>query len=370
MEDFGQKEIYAAYVVGEIHCDDLDSDNQDDIATSSRQSLKYDDPRFEAIRDIVLQELRHIAGRWSDWRRRDGARAFAGAVPVVAAWLEELQGDTKRKAERWIGRLNTIRSDKDKEKRELLKASILAFESYRRKEHLDFLDNLTDESIEPILKVFDDIDDLELSYYGQIVKMRLSIITTLEKKLSDDEKETVIRDHIYDHLWLLDPSWERVKGSEASEKGIMNFLKTTSDKLSLKQKRARIDIGYRTASGRHVIVELKRSSVATPVDELTQQIRKYRNGAKKLIAKTNYPNWPLEIICLVGKPPPEWNADSGREDVEKALASVDARLVFYDQLLGNSRRAYADYLEEHKKIDRLWKIFQGIDDFAAPTPAE
>ena len=133
LDGFGQKEIYADYVVGEIQCDDLDSDDEDDIATSSRQSLKYDDPRFETIRDIVLQELRHIASRWSDWRRRDGARDFAGAVPIVAEWLRELQGDTKRKAERWIGRLNTIRSDKDKEKRELLKASILAFESYRRK---------------------------------------------------------------------------------------------------------------------------------------------------------------------------------------------------------------------------------------------
>ena len=304
------------------------------------------------------------------WRRGDGARAFAGAVPVVAEWLEELQGDTKKKAERWIGRLNTIRSDKDMEKRELLKASILAFESYRRKEQLDFLDNLTDQNIEPILKVFDDIDDLELSYYGQIVKMRLRVIKTLEEKLSDDEKETVIRDHIYKHLWLLDPSWERVKGSEASEQRITTFLKQTSKGLSAEEQKARIDIGYRTASGRHVIIELKRSSVTTPVDVLARQIRKYRAGTKKLIAQTSFPDWPLDIICLVGKPPPEWDEGSGREDVENTLTSVNARLVFYDELLDNSQRSYADYLEEHKKVDRLWNIFQGIDDFAAPTPTE
>ena len=370
LDGFGQKEIYADYVVGEIYCDGLDRDDEDDIATSSRQSLRYDDPRFEAIRAIVFQELRHIAGRWSDWRRGDGAKAFAGAVPIVAEWLEELQGDTKKKAERWIGRLNTIRSDKDQEKRELLKASILAFESYRRKEQLDFLDNLTDQSIEPILKIFDDIDDLELSYYGQIVKMRLSIITTLEEKLSADKKETVIRDHIYKHLWLLDPSWERVQGSEAAEQRITTFLRQTSKGLSAEQKKGRIDIGYRTASGRHVIIELKRASVATPVDDLARQVRKYRAGAKKLIAKSSFPDWPLDIICLVGEPPPEWDTGSGREDVENTLESVNARLVFYDELLDNSRRAYADYLEEHKKVDRLWKIFQEIDDFAAPTPAE
>ena len=370
LDDFGQKEIYADYVVGEIYCDDLDRDDEDDIATSSRQSLKYDDPRFEAVRGIALQELRYIASRWSDWRRTDGARSVVRNVPEVTKWLEELKGDTRKKADQWIGRLNVIRSDRDTERRELLKASILAFESYRRKEQLDFLDSLTDQSIEHILKVFNDIDDLELSYYGQIVNLRLGVIKTLQEKLEADALEKVIRDHIYDHLWLLDPSWERVKGSEAMERSVTNFLKKTSERLSKKQKYARIDIGYRTASGRHVIVELKRASVATPVDVLARQVRKYRTGAKKLITKSDYPNWPLDIICLMGTPPPEWNQDSGRQDVERTLSSVDARLVFYDQLLGNSQRAYADYLEEHKKIDRLWNIFQGIDDFADASNTE
>ncbi len=106
------------------------------------------------------------------------------------------------------------------------------------------------------------------------------------------------------------------------------------------------------------------------MDELTRQIRKYRDGARELIAQSIYPKWPLDIICLVGTPPPEWDKGSGGEDVEKTLASVDARLVFYDQLLENARRGYADYLEEHKKIDSLWKIFQGIDDFAASMGGE
>ena len=98
------------------------------------------------------------------------------------------------------------------------------------------------------------------------------------------------------------------------------------------------------------------------------QIRKYRDGTRELIAKSDYADWPLDIICLVGKPPPEWKRDRGKEDVAKILGALDARLVFYDQLLDHSRRAYADYLEQHKKIDKLWKIFEGIDDFAA-TPS-
>ena len=365
--DFGLKEIFADYIVGEIHCENLDDDLEEDVATSSRQAIKYDDPRFEAVRKVIHAELRHIAGQWTELRNRQGSKVFCKEVPAVADWLTGLQGDTKKKAEKWIGRLNVLRSD-DQAKQELLKASILAFENYRRKEQLDFLEDLSDEKVEPILQVFNDIDDLERSYYGQIVKLRLGVITALEEKLDANDKERVIRDHIYEHLWLLDPSWERARGSEASERTVTKFLKESSNKLTKAERKARIDIGYRTVSGRHVIVELKRASVGIQVDVLAKQIRKYRQGAKKLIAKTNFPDWPLEIICLVGRPPPEWSEDGGRKDVESTLASVDARLVFYDQLLDHSRRAYADYLEEHKKIDRLWRIFEGIDDFAA-TPS-
>lgn len=192
LDEFGQKEIYADYLIGELHCEQLDLDAEGDIATSSRQSLKQDDPRFEALRAIVLAELRNIAGRWSEWRRSDGAKV-AATVPAVSDWLGQLKGDTKKKAERWIGRLNTIRSNDEADRKELLKASILAFESYRRKEELDRLDGLKDESIEHILEIFKNIDDLELSYYGQIVKLRIGVIRTLQDKLKANDKELVLR---------------------------------------------------------------------------------------------------------------------------------------------------------------------------------
>lgn len=365
LDEFGQKEIYADYIIGELHCEELDTDDKTDIATSSRQSLKQDDPRFEALRRIVLTELRHVANRWSDWRRTDGAKT-AAKVPAVSNWLNGLKGDTKRKAERWIGRLNTIRSQDDSDKKELLKASILAFESFRRKEELERLDDVKDESLDQILEIFKSIDDLELSYYGQIVRGRVNVITALQEKLSQNKKELVLRDYIFKHLWLLDPSWERTKGTEHAETVVNKFLKQNSKTLPRDAKKARIDIGYRTTSGKHVIIELKRASIAVPLDDLIKQVRKYRDGARKILEKTTYKDWPIEIICLVGKPPPEWNDSSGtgKKGVIDSLKTVDARIVFYDELLTNAQQAYADYLDEHVKLDKLWGVFDAIDDFA------
>lgn len=367
LDAFGQKEIYADYIIGEIHCEQLDVDDQGDIATSNRQALKEDDPRFEALRKAILSELRYIAGKWSDWRRTDGAKV-AATVPAVSDWLNNLKGDTKNKAERWIGRLNTIRSNDDSDKKELLKWSILAFESYRRKDELDRLENIKDEGLDHILAIFHSIDELELSYYGQIVKMRIEVIKTLQSKLKADDKEAVLRDYIHDHLWLLDPAWERAKGTEHAETLVNKFLKTDTAKLKGEAKKARIDIGYRTVGGKHVIVELKRASVAVPVDKLAAQIRVYRDGARRILEKTSYKDWPIEIICLLGEPPPEWKAPgTGPSGVLATLKTVDARIVFYDELLTNAESAYADYLKRHEKIDKLWSVFEAIDDFTPPA---
>lgn len=369
LDDFGQKEIYADYLIGELHCDALDIDDAQDIATSSRQALKEDDERFQALRKVVLAELRHIAGQWSDLRRESGTK-FARSVPAVSQWLDGLTGDTKKRAQRWVGRLNEIRSDRDTDRKELLKASILAFESYRQREQLDRLDELSADSIGALLPIFREIDSLELSYYGQIVNLRLGVVKKLQKMLADDAKERVIQEHVFDHLWLIDPSWERAKGTQHLETKIGAFLNEDTRKLSEKERNARIDIAYRTASGSHVIIELKRASVATPVDHLTAQVRKYRQGVRKILDHSDRKSWPIEIIVLVGTPPPEWNATSGQKEVADSLKAVDARLVFYDQLVDNAQKSYADYLEAHKKVDRLWDVFKSIDDFVPQNPQE
>jgi hypothetical protein len=234
---------------------------------------------------------------------------------------------------------------------------------------LDRLDNIKDESLDQILETFKSIDDLETSYYGQIVRGRINIIDTLQTKLKANDKELIPRDYIFEHLWLLDSSWERAKGTEHAETLVKNFLEKDTASLTGVEKAARVDIGYRTTSGKHVIIELKRASVAVPLDDLTKQVRKYRDGTPRILRTTEYDKWPLEIICLVGKPPPEWDDvdGTGPQGVIDALKNVDARIVFYDQLLTNAPRAYADYLEEHVKIDKLWGVFSAIDNFAMPT---
>ena len=53
-----------------------------------------------------------------------------------------------------------------------------------------------------------------------------------------------------EHLWLLDPAWERTKGSEHAETLVRKFLNDNTAKLKGKAATARIDIGYRTTGAK------------------------------------------------------------------------------------------------------------------------
>ena len=364
LREFGAKEIYADYIVGELHCNELDSDDLDDIATSNRQALKSDDARVEALVDFVGDELKHIRKNWSRLRGSAGV-VEVRKIPAVENWFKTLAGDTKSKAKHWVGRINSIRSVDQKQKMELLKASILAFEIYRRKEQLSILEEIEDQSVEQILEIFKDIDDLQLSYYGQIVNLRLNIIKKLIELLKDDAKEKEIQMYVFQHLWLLDPSWERVTGTEVMESSINQWLKESTARLSEEERRARIDIGYRTASGQHVIIELKRKSASISIGRLIDQIGVYREGLVNKLSEMDQQSskLPIDIVCVVGKAPRGWHTPDGRERIQTSLSGFGARLVLYDEILTNAKRVYSEYLETQKNVDPLWQIFKEIDDF-------
>ena len=93
-------------------------------------------------------------------------------------------------------------------------------------------------------------------HYHQIITGRLTVIDKLANDMPK-ESEKVIQKHVFKHLWLVDPSWERATESPTMEKAFKTqFAKTA--KLRKDEAQARFDTGYRTAAGKHVIVELKK----------------------------------------------------------------------------------------------------------------
>lgn len=367
LDTFTERGVYASYLIGEVYVDGLDQwtddgDRDDDAATSSRQSLVEGDPRFVELKQFLADELKHIQSVWQNWRVESGARK-AQEIPEVAAWIDNLQPKTRAKAKKWIGKLNRI-SPGNVEEKSLIKQAVLAFEFYRLNENLETLENVKDEGVPILLELFGEVDGLEASLYGQIVRSRVQVIRTLEDKVDENALEAIIQKYLFDHLWLIDPAWERAEATEFMERRVDKLFEEVDAKLNDEQKAARIDIGYRKTAGRHVIIEMKRPKVTTNTDDLSKQIRKYRTGLKQILKDAGRENEPIEIIILLGKRPTDWADIDGQEQSESQLATQSARVMFYDTLMEQAHRIYQDWLDQRAELDKLQKLMAAIDDFA------
>lgn len=64
--------IVENYVYGQIHYDELDSGENRDVFTSSREGIILDDPAFERLLNELEKLFREIIDQWDDFRRSHG----------------------------------------------------------------------------------------------------------------------------------------------------------------------------------------------------------------------------------------------------------------------------------------------------------
>ena len=366
--DFGETGVYAGYIIGELRVNGLDTDEEEDAATSGRQRILEDDRRYVALKEFMQRELSHIEVNWQKWRRSLGARE-AEQIPEVKVWLDSLPPNDGQDARRWLGRMYRVRVDNEVERRQLLKQAIVAFEFHRWNQSIDRLHLIEDNNLEAAIAIFRELDVLEASLYGEIVRNRIEVIKTLREKVDENQKERAIQEYIFDHLWLLDPNWERVQGSQHMETMTSKLFDDVDGSLTAAERAARIDIKYRQVAGKHVIVELKRPQRTVSVYELTRQIGKYRSGMAKMLTDLQRSNEPVEFVCLLGKPPRESMDPGGPELVKQMLQAHNARYVSYDHLLESAFNSYREYLAKAKELSRLSEIIDTLDQGASAPRA-
>ncbi len=92
------------------------------------------------------------------------------------------------------------------------------------------------------------------------------------------------------------------------------------------ERKGRVDIKYRSAAGKHIIIELKKYARAVSIDELIRQVGKYKNAALKVLQAANpdVTDHQLEIICILGAAPtPETNLSDHRQALARLQGAVD-----------------------------------------------
>lgn len=356
LDEANSAKYYQNYLVGEVHADFLD-DDEIDRATASREAIKRDDPRYQALLGFVRTTLEEIGDQWDEWRTELGLDSNDKGNDAVNDWLATLTD--KRDvtvARRLMTSIKnaTIHSDdikNDAAKKILYKGAIIGFEKLKLRKQLDQLAGVTDVLSAEFSSIFSSLNDVEEAAYSEITKQRLEIIKKFKDIANDPSAlEKVAQKYLFEHLWLLDPSWDRVTGRGEMELTLTDYIK----KRDPDSTGARLDITYRASSGRHIVVELKKPGLTSlRYIDLYEQVRKYKAAVEEYYKDklSGTPQPPIDIYLLIAKTPSGFS-----ESDKRSLAEQSGQIITYQQLITDAINSYQTYLDAMKNTGNLESI--------------
>jgi hypothetical protein len=347
--------VFAEYIVGEINADWLDTDNEEDIAASDRQNLKENDPRFHALQSYLRERLNEIAQYWDKWRKAVGKKEAVERHPVLQEWLDQLTPDNKKRAEKLVASIEGMPVSDNETKKELFKHGIMAFETLALRGNLDALNKFTTISGDDFRVILDAMSELDAAHYYQVAKNRWTVLKDFQRLVSDDEKERLVQEKIFQNTWLLDASWERPTADPEMEKTFLSKLEGERLGLDSDVALSKFDIKYLTVSSKDLLIELKRGRRAVTFAELIEQVDKY-HGIMTAIARDARRAPNFSIIVLIGVLP----KGGFTESQEKAFESFNARVMTFNQLIEHSRASYGEYLETQKKVSTIQSLIDKL----------
>lgn len=366
--------IFASYVTGQIRAEFLDIDGESDIATSDRQRLMEDDPRVEQLIKTLRQKFNEASEQWSKQRPKDKFKALTNSYPAIQTWASNRPESQRAAAKKMIATIASLRVEHESERRELYRAGVLAFERVALQagtEQFEKLASVTAADILPLLATQRSYED---ALYVQILRSRLEAITQLEKLINGDVLEAVLQTHLFDNMWILDPSWEGATGNKNMELRLKDARAGLFDVNEEAEKaQGRIDISYRNTAGSHMIIELKKYERKVSIAELVEQGSKYHEALTEVLYKQGVKGARVETVFVLGERPKAGYLGSlSYEDfLAKEMSPINGRVLYYDELLKNAQAQYEEYTNVTYSDTDLDRVLQSLDaNSAEDAPAE
>ncbi|MFS0715220.1 ATP-binding protein [Microbacterium sp. 2P01SA-2] len=368
--------LFGNYVTGQVEADflDLDEEGYDDIATSDRQRLIEDDERVVALQRFLRSAFVRAAEQWSEARPKKASVNALDRYPRLQEWITDLPPWQQGSATAMVGTIAGLElegKNAESDRAALFRSGVLAFARVGLRKSADDLEKLSSVNAVDLLPLLGQQDVYEAGLWVDILRSRIDAIEKLQTLTDDDEKEQVLQQHLFDHLWLLDASWERATGSETMEENLRKiasplFAKEHSDLDE--EITGRIDIRYRTLNNRHVIVELKRYGLTVDAKKLADQGAKYARALASILAQqqrqNEIPN--IEVIFVLGRKPGDRDRVEYMQTEEQYFASefqsFNGSFRLYDELVDRARNQYQQYLDASTQARALDELMEVLDE--------
>ncbi|SFR53361.1 Histidine kinase-, DNA gyrase B-, and HSP90-like ATPase [Halogeometricum rufum] len=346
LESVNDSRMFTKYLVGEIHADFLDYDDEDDIATSNREDVVKEDPRYQDLLDFLRVELSHIAGKWNDLRNEQESRE-ARKIGAIDMWYESLDPDQRDRAQSLLGKIGRMSLEDESDRRELFKYGVLAFENMKYRDKLEGIDDLSESDERTVSRVLSDLDDVDSSQHHQMLSHRKEAVDAFLSRVEEGGVDDEMHGHLVEHPWLLDPSWEETPVSADIRRGVQRRLREVTGDDGSGVRCVRTAVGFTLVSLRHPT-----EPAGTGLLEL---VGTFQRALDVEIEERDRDAQSTNIVFVV----PDTDAWNDLEGMLKRQGIVVRK---YHDLLEETADTYEARISDDSRAGRVSRLLDQIDD--------
>lgn len=317
-----------AHVVGEIHADFLDE--EDDLISTSRNAVIWESAKGQALQSWGQEVLKWAFDKWVELRK-EGKKTKIYSTKDFKSWLASRTSSEQKVAEKMVSILiddDNIEAGSAEGLLDIIKSSV------ETKAFVELVDAIEVGGSSPasLLRLFDEWRLIEAREHLKLADGRLEVIGQLEYLMNKDALEVQEMQPLFEsNPWIVDHKWHEVDAQATYTKLLREKC---PEPKGLEEGERRLDILGITISGILTIVEIKRPKKTLSRSDL-EQIEKYVDWARKHLVSSGEDSIVyVKGLLIVGTLNGELDAKV------KRLAGDDIRVTTYRDMHHKSKEYY------------------------------
>ncbi|WP_435360417.1 ATP-binding protein [Haloarchaeobius sp. DFWS5] len=327
------------YLVGEIHADFLD-DNNDLIATH-RNEVLWDKPIASELRDFIVAEIVDICKQWPDKRRDEKVKEMKKEEPYER-YIEPLDDREKSLADKFLGKLARQGDYDDNTVREMASYVSSGVQQKSFQELLREIEKSDISNTEQLVELFDQYEVLDAMNSLRIVRGRYFAIQKFEQLVErDDANIKDLHGFVSDNPWLIDPRWDYLE----EELDVREEIHDSFDNTKSNSR-----VGFICLGGADTIrlIDIRNPDHVLDVDDLNQ-FKDYVDYLRAISDMSPIDGRGVEGYIIAND-----KEDNRQVESEiKRMKMDDMRIRTYDDIKQIARRSHKAFLQVfERKADR------------------
>jgi len=340
-----------AYLTGWLNVDYIDEDIENDLISTHRESIVWENEEMEDLRDYIQKIINYVTTEWRKNRSENKEKKIKERTGInLKEWLSTLPTNDRKIAKKMLDVILSdpiIDIDKSSELIEYIKGNF-EFESFKEfASELDESELLTDSNIIKLLK---DWKVIEAREFYKIAIVRIETINKFANYIESEVKEVpTMHNFLKEFPWLLDP---RIMNFD-DEVTYSKLLRDKFNENELPEEDRRIDFLCIDFGNNIFIIELKRPGHKINKENLNQAVEYL--GFLKQYFGNSISKSPIAIIIgggHVNKEDFEILCDSLRKDDKVHIKT-------YHEILSGARKYHQEFID---KYDKMKESFERKDD--------